>query len=235
MNAKTAHSVSVIVPAYNAGLFLADALHSVLMQDRVPNEIIVVNDGSTDDTEDVLIEFGAKVICVSQTNQGIGAARNAGLGAAHGDIIAFLDADDLWPSHSLSCRLDKLLESPGIGLAYGAVEQFVSPHLETSVAASLFCPPGQLLAPHAGGCLIRRELFDRVGLYRTDIIVGETIDWILRARDCGESFGVVNETVMHRRIHGSNTVLQNQDQRTDYLKILRQTLDRRRALTSSGR
>src|SRR5215813_9544385 len=87
-------SVTVVIPCYNAGCYLARTIESVLRQTCPVEEIIIVDDGSTDDTADVIKQYGKKVLYVSQKNNGTAAARNTGIELAHGQWIAFLDADD---------------------------------------------------------------------------------------------------------------------------------------------
>src|SRR4051794_10354756 len=89
-------TVSVIVPAYNYERYLSLAIESALAQTHSPLEVIVVDDGSTDDTPRVLAAYGDRIRAIRQPNQGAGAARNTGIAASRGDYLAFLDSDDLW-------------------------------------------------------------------------------------------------------------------------------------------
>jgi glycosyltransferase involved in cell wall biosynthesis len=220
--------VSVVVPAYNAGAFLAAALDSVFAQDCPAHEVIVVNDGSTDNTAEVIAGYVGKVRVVSQANLGIAGARNAGLAGLTGDLVAFLDADDLWPANSLSARAAVLAAHPDIGFVFGGVEQFLSPELLTGGGPQPACPPGIRPAPCAGACLIRRDLFRSVGLFRDDLAIGETIDWIGRARDAGIEERQIDTLVMRRRIHADNTTRRHAVRRNDYLHVLKARLNRRR-------
>ncbi len=120
-------SVSVIIPAYNAERYLAEALASVFGQSRVPEEIIVVDDGSTDRTEEVVRKHGEAIRFLKQPHRGPGAARNLGVESARGEFIAFLDADDLWLPEKLSAQLDLFRTRPNIDMAFGRVRQFISP------------------------------------------------------------------------------------------------------------
>ena len=103
--------ISVIIPAYNASETLGEALISVEQQHVQPFEVVVVNDGSTDDTADVIQSFMDRLplVCVDQENAGLGAARNAGMHAAKGDTWAFLDADDVWGTNKLAHARDYLM------------------------------------------------------------------------------------------------------------------------------
>jgi glycosyltransferase involved in cell wall biosynthesis len=100
--------ISVIIPAYNAAPYLERAIHSVLVQTRPADEIILVDDGSTDNTAEVAARFGAKVKLICQANAGVSAARNTGILAAKGDWIAFLDADDEWLPDRLRLQCELL-------------------------------------------------------------------------------------------------------------------------------
>ena len=110
------------MPCHNGGAFLEEALVSIRSQSRSPDEVIVVDDGSSDDSAAVAASFGARVI--SQPNLGDGAARNTGLRAATGDVIAWLDADDTWRPHHLQVVGDLLGRHPDAAAAFGAVRRF---------------------------------------------------------------------------------------------------------------
>ena len=122
--------LSVIIPAYNAAATLNEALHSVEQQHVQPFEVVVVNDGSTDDTEMVVQSFMDRLplVCVHQENAGLGAARNAGMRAAKGAAWVFLDADDVWGSNKLTHARDYLMRFP-------MVQWFYTPIFEWSPGA----------------------------------------------------------------------------------------------------
>ena len=122
--------LSVIIPAYNAAATLSEALHSVEQQHIQPFEVVVVNDGSTDDTEMVVQSFMDRLplVCVHQENAGLGAARNAGMRAAKGAAWVFLDADDVWGSNKLAHARDHLMRFP-------KVQWFYTPIFEWSPGA----------------------------------------------------------------------------------------------------
>jgi len=110
--------VSVIIPAYNASLYISEAIQSVLEQDYKNIEIIVINDGSTDDTSSILEEFNNNIIIINQENSGAAVARNKGLRAARGEYIAFLDADDVWLPGKLYTQVKYLEDHPDVGMVY---------------------------------------------------------------------------------------------------------------------
>ncbi|MCA9467859.1 MAG: glycosyltransferase [Nitrospira sp.] len=116
--------ISVIIPAYNAERFIHLAVESVLSQSYPPHEIIVIDDGSTDNTREVLKIFEGKVRCLYQENRGPSAARNAGIRVAEGDLISFLDADDLWTSNKLDSQYAYMMAHPEIAMVFSDHEEF---------------------------------------------------------------------------------------------------------------
>jgi len=113
-------SVSVVIPVFNSARYIREAIDSVLAQSLQPIEIIVVDDGSTDNTKDVIDKFKGKIIYCWQQNAGSGKARNAGIKKATGEWIAFLDSDDRWQDNHLLKLTKRLLDSDDIGMIYGA-------------------------------------------------------------------------------------------------------------------
>jgi glycosyltransferase involved in cell wall biosynthesis len=114
MRVKPDMRISVIIPAYNSGAYIERAINSVLSQTRPSDEIIVVNDGSTDNTSEILKRYGNKIKVIEQSNAGVSAARNAGIGAAAGDWIAFLDADDEYLPEKLRLQSEAVQRNPGL-------------------------------------------------------------------------------------------------------------------------
>ncbi len=110
--------VSVVIPTYNCARYIGEAIESVLAQDFEGREIVVVDDGSTDSTREVLGSFGSDVRCIVQENRGAPAARNTGIRAARGQYIAFLDADDVWLPGKLRLQMEFLEGHPQVGLAF---------------------------------------------------------------------------------------------------------------------
>jgi glycosyltransferase involved in cell wall biosynthesis len=109
--------VSVVIPAYNAAWCVGKAVDSVLAQDFRDFEVIVVNDGSTDDTAAVLAGYGDAIRVVHQANGGMSSARNAGIRAARGELIAFLDSDDWWLSGKLRRQVELMQMNPDVGFS----------------------------------------------------------------------------------------------------------------------
>jgi glycosyltransferase involved in cell wall biosynthesis len=221
--------VSVIIPAYNAERYIAVALESVSGQSRQVAEIIVVDDGSTDSTEEVVREGGGSIRLIKQDHNGAGAARNLGVRSAQGEYLAFLDADDLWEPEKVRVQTDVLITKPAFDMVFGHVRQFISPELDESVKSRLECPETAMPGYHPGAMLIRREAFLRVGFFETGLKVGEFIDWYLKAVEAGLQSFILPQVVMLRRLHATNLVLREKQSQTEYARILKASLDRKRA------
>lgn len=208
-------TVSVVIPAYNAATFLGEAIESVFAQDGPAREVIVVDDGSTDATGAVAASF-AEVRVIAQANGGIAAARNTGLREASAPVVAFLDADDIWPAGRLA-GLHAALTSE-VHAVFGQAVQFGEGREETAPQPALL----------AGTMLIRREAVARIGDFDEAVKMGEFVDWWARAEEAGVRWRQIPDVVLRRRIHGTNTGIVQAANRVDYARVLRAALERRR-------
>lgn len=224
--------ISVIVPAYNAGRYLHSAIGSVLAQTCQAGEIIVVDDGSTDDTARIAAGFAA-VRVIERPHAGAAAARNAGVDAARRPYLAFLDADDLWLPAKLEQQTAFLLERrQGEGEeaeeargVFGRVRQFASPDLPVAQRGRYKIGADALPGFLAGALLIEREAFLAVGKFDETLAGGEFIDWMVRAKRLGLALPMLEEVVLLRRVHGGNSVLTNTEAlHHAYIKLIRQKM-----------
>jgi glycosyltransferase involved in cell wall biosynthesis len=234
MNKAKNALVSVIVPVYNGERFLAEALNSIFAQDYRPIEVIVVDDGSDDRTAEIARDF-ADIRCLRQSNQGLAAARNAGIREAHGEFIAFLDADDLMLPNKLTVQMQYLLDHPEVGCVLCRQKPLWEP--DTPIPAWLrpdrvFGDPGGVIPPSA---LVRRVSIQRAGGFDPTYRVAEGMEWLGRLRDAGVRIAVVPEVLMLRRIHDSNLTHQNRQLREGLLRGLKGKIDRMRASRSASR
>jgi len=221
--------ISVIIPVYNADKYVQQAIESVCAQTYHPIEIICVNDGSTDHSLEKLHLFGKAIRVVSyDENRGIGYARNQGLLAARGEYIAFLDADDYWQLEKLVVQMRYLVENPTYAAVFTMMQCFVSPELPEEIKKLRFCPPAPTPGYIAGTALIRKQVFETVGRFGEQWRIGEFIDWLARVDAAGIVYGIVPDVFLARRIHTTNSGITDRSSRGDYLKIVRQALDRKR-------
>lgn len=205
-------TVSVVIPNYNYGRFLRDALESALGQTHRPHEVIVVDDGSTDESFEVLREYGGRVIVIRQKNQGVGSARNRGAEAATGEFLAFLDADDYWEPSKLEKQLAAFRQDPEIGLVHCGFRNVdaAGDPMDTCldggegwVAEKLLKFEPAIAAP-GGTTMIRRSDFWDAGGYDTDPDLHPSEDWELSYRIAKRwKYGFVREPLLFYRQHGS--------------------------------
>jgi|SRR5271157_91949 len=217
--------VSVIVPVFNGARFVREALDSIFMQTHRPVEAIVVDDGSTDATGEVLDQFGPRVRRAYQTHSGQSEARNRGVELATGRYLAFLDADDLWPVEKLAAQVAILEQDPECDLLFGHVQQF-----RQNAGGESEPMPGHV----PGTLMVRRDTWLRVGPLRSDVKVGEFLDWILRARQQGMRERMDGRVWLRRRLHEDNLGVRERDARGDYLRLLKDAMDRRRQPPGAG-
>jgi glycosyltransferase involved in cell wall biosynthesis len=220
--------VSVVLPVYNRAHYVGEAIESVLGQTVPPAELIVVDDGSTDDSVAVVEGFARPEIRVlRQPNGGIGSARNAGLRAVTGELVAFIDSDDLWERDKLELQVGALRGRDDVQLVFGHLVEFLSPDRAEELHGSLQVRTDPVPGLIATTLLARRIAVERIGPFDERLRVGELVDWMARARDLGLASLTLPQTVARRRIHGGNTVLTRSN--TDYLRAIKSMLDRRRA------
>lgn len=221
--------ISVIIPTWNREQYLREAIDSVLGQSYENRELIVVDDGSTDGTPDVVAGFGDRVRLVRQDNRGTGAARNAGIAHAAGTFLAFLDDDDMWVQEKLSRQMQAFEVAPDTDAVYGHMEQFASPELDDEQRNRFRHLAGQVLqAPIAPSMLIRRASFDRVGPFDESLPIGLEMDWYARLCEAGLKTVMLDAVLYRRRLHASNVNLTRSDEQPERLRVLKQIIDRRR-------
>lgn len=222
--------VSVIIPVYNSQRFLAEAVASVRAQNYAPLEIIIVDDGSTDGTAEVVRGLGDDICYVYQANAGPAAARNRGLGLAQGEFIAFQDADDVWAGNKLALQMNLLEQRPTVQAVLGYAQW-----VYTADDGTLIPLAGDLAEPRLisvlQGALFRRAVFDQVGLLDEQLRRGEDTDWYLRAFEQGMQVFTHQDVVLYYRRHGANLTKNHQEAPLNLLLIIRRSLARRRRLT----
>ena len=218
--------VSVIIPAYNAAKYLGEAIDSVVGQTHDRVEIIVVDDGSTDDTPRVAAGYGSALHYLVQPQRGQAAARNHGVRVSAGRYVAFLDADDLWEPDKLALQLAAFDADPRLDIVFGHVVQFWSPELSVPPAAPAVGEP--MRGEHPGTMLVTRAVFDGIGPFREDHALGEFIEWYSRALVDDLNMTMLPSVVMRRRLHETNNGRVNNFGPAEYARMLRGVIDLRR-------
>jgi teichuronic acid biosynthesis glycosyltransferase TuaG len=221
--------VSVIIPTYQSAHYIRDAIDSALSQTYKNTEIIVVDDGSTDDTEDILKTYEGKIKVIKQKNSGPSKARNAGILSSSGEYIALLDSDDIWLPNKLEKQMIVFREDPSIGLVYS--DSYIFSDVETW-NKTLF----QLGKPYEGSIhrqlfiknfipdltvMIRRSFLLKAGLFNPAIVFGE--DYALWLKVSKETrVGFVNEPLAKYRVHSSQ-LSSKEEQMVTSLILIKET------------
>ena len=228
---KESPLVSVIIPVYNYDRYLGEAIESVLSQTYQHLEVIVVDDGSTDQSAEVAKSFaGRGVRYRRQVHAGIGPARNTGVELAQGDFLAFLDADDRWPLEKTERQLRAFESDPALEMCFGqAVQLQNGSEWEAGVNENKLPAAGMVPGMVPGTMLIKRDAFFRVGNFKGDLKVGEFIDWYARAVELKVRSLILPDLLLWRRIHDSNQGIRERQSVSDYARVLKAKLDRRRA------
>lgn len=183
--------VSVVIPTYNRADLVPLAVESALGQTFVDLEVIVIDDGSTDNTAEVLRGFGQRLRLITRSNDGLASARNRGIMEAAGQFVAFLDSDDIWLPHKVERQVAVFDAEPEVGLVYtqaywmnaaglvlnrpphGHDQSELTPTAEMLVVGNLVCGGGS-------GAMVRRSCFDTVGLFDERVVGYEDWDMWLR-------------------------------------------------------
>lgn len=191
--------VSVIIPVYNGARFISEAIDSVLAQTYPVAEIIVVDDGSTDTTREVLDTYAEKITLIALPHTGQSAARNAGLRKAQGAIIGMLDADDLWPVNHIELLIPFLQESSSYGYARGLTQYFRNtPDGQREYTKNLF------MEALVGACLYTQSTLTTVGFFDESMSQGEDLDWHIRITEHGIQEKRIEQTTLLYRRHDTN-------------------------------
>ena len=219
--------VSVIIPTYNSAAYLPQAIASVLEQDFEDREVIVVDDGSTDDTPDAIRPFLRQVRYVRQENGGNAAARNRGVAEARGEWLAFLDADDLWLPGKLSRQLADLGDHPQARWSFTGAEKLLP--CGTREAFPPDPPAGELWnslvrcqpfgASHSG-LMVQRSCFNEIGGFDETLRLSVDWDLFIRLAERFELRSLPGVLVVHR-LHSANTTKNAELRLSMYLACLR--------------
>lgn len=228
-----AEMVSVVISAYNSESYLEDAITSVLEQDWEPIELIVVDDGSTDNTVAVASRFGSRVRTIHGSDDGLAATRNRGTAASNGEYLVHLDADDVLLRDAIRTLMVAVTSQPPCHIAAGKFACFVSPELSDDVASRFRVPTAPQHGHLSGVAIVRADVFDRVGPFDESYKPASDLQWWLRAREHDIGIRMIDDVVLHRRIHDSNSSLRESAAHKEVsLRLAREVLRRKRSITS---
>jgi hypothetical protein len=219
--------VSVIIPVFNGARFLRDAIDAVLVQDYPALEVIIVDDGSTDDIEQAVAALPIDVRFFRQKNAGPSAARNRGLRDANGELIAFLDVDDLWPENNLVSLAETLLGDPTADVVIGCA-QLARIDREVEGGMEFVGNPDESFPHYIGSALYRRAVFQRIGDFDEDMWFGEDTDWFTRAKEQALNVKRLDQISLIVRRHEANMTRGKTMLELNLLRTFKKALDRTR-------
>lgn len=218
--------VSVIIPVYNGEKYLVEAIKNVKNQNYQPLEIIVVDDGSTDKTAEIAAEFKDSIRYVYQPNSGPSAARNLGIKIANGDVIAFLDVDDIWSDDKLQLQASYLLENPSVDIVQGLIQQiqrFEDPENNHSIFQTV-SNPYQFI--NLGSAIYQKSVFDKIGLIDETLQYAEDMDLFFRAWENNISKVVLDQVTLFYSKHDENMTKGKKLVELGFVRIYKKHLDR---------
>lgn len=220
-------TISVIIPVYNSGIYLEEALNSVFNQTLQPLEIIAINDGSTDNSLEILQKFSSKLVIVSRENKGLSTTLNEAIRLAKGSLLTFLDADDLWTPDKLATQLDFMIKNPEMEACFGMIRQFISPELPDEIKQTIMCPSEIQRGIMKITFMIKSEIFERIGCFDETLQRGDFIEWFARAQEAGVHYRVLPQLLAYRRLHRSS-MSSRYEHNKDLINIAKAVMDRRR-------
>lgn len=219
--------VSVIVAVHNGERFLRTSLESLYAQDYEPFEVIFIDDGSTDGSAEIARHF-RDIRYVYQENQGLAAARNAGLALAQGKFLAYLDDDDIIPRHKLSRQATYLVDHPEVGCVLGRQEIRLEPGVEPPEWLTRDSIFGDLDGIPFVSAMIRTDLLRNVGGFDPSYRFAEDRDLFVRLREHEVRIEVIPEVLLFRRFHGENMNFRMRPAKHPLLRSLKAKIDRER-------
>ncbi len=219
--------ISIIIPVYNGERFLNESIDSILNQQYKDIEIIIVDDGSTDNSAEIA-KSHEKVRYIYQTNQGPSVARNTGIKVSSGNFISFIDCDDIWYPKKLITQFEYLMNHPDVGFVFANRKMILEENIPKPpwYKEHLFENSCPVLC--ASALLARKYVFDIVGGYNPDFRFGENAEWLTRAKDHRIKMFVLPETLIKQRLHDKNQTYHLNQMRSSILKALKGSIDRQR-------
>jgi glycosyltransferase involved in cell wall biosynthesis len=216
--------VTCIIPAFNGERYIESAIESVLNQTFKNIEIIIIDDGSTDNTPNLIEKFNGKIRYIRQSNSGSAVARNLGISKASGDFIGFLDSDDMWDKNKILFQLECFENNPGIEACLCNIK--ILNEKEKGILDDQYV----IVTPYTVcSILIKTETVKKVGYFNVNLKFGEDTDWFMRIRKLDIPVKILKDTLVYARLHKDNlTNSFNVRSRDEIFSKIKNKLDERR-------
>jgi glycosyltransferase involved in cell wall biosynthesis len=222
--------ISCIVPVHNGERYLRETLNSIAAQTYRPIEIIVVDDGSTDRTAEILAEMEISLRVFEQDDQGPSAARNLGCHCADGELVAFLDQDDLWHPEKLTRQMARFESRPELDICIAHAQMFWVDELREEEARLRHQARGRVVPGYTTGALLARKVvFQKYGDFDSSLWFGDSAEWFVRLAEQGAVMDLLPDVLLYHRMHPSNhTRRRVAASKDEFLRIIKTMLDRKR-------
>lgn len=227
--------ITCIIPVYNGERFVEESLASVFSQTLQPSEILVVDDGSTDGTRDILKKFGDRIKVIHQENAGPAAARSRGFKASTTEFIAFQDCDDVWVPEKLALQMERLQANPEAQLCTSMIQNFWEAEQAEEAEKLRDTAHAEPRLASWQGVLARRGVFELVGGMDAGVPENDAREWLHRARILNIPIEHVDQVLVQRRVHSNNWSRRRAGMESALLlRLAERAVARRRAANPDG-
>ena len=220
-------AVTCIVPTYNSGRYLSEALDSIFAQSYRPIDVIVADDGSSDDTLSVVRGYGDRIRMVTQPTSGPAQTRNLGLKHAQTEFLAFLDADDLWHPEKLTLQIAHFRQHPKLQICITHAKMFWSDRHNDEARRYQDQPRGGAVPGYATTTLLaKRHVFDKVGMFNSRYWFSDAVEWFVRAKRLGLEVALLPDVLTFHRMHDQNLTRRRQEaSRDEFLALAKESIE----------
>ena len=225
--------ITAIMPVKNGAAYIADAIKSIEQQIIHVSEILVVDDKSTDATSDIVARIAknnSAIKLLEGPGNGPGPARNVALEIAGGEVITFLDADDLWPENKLKLQITRINQTPHVDVVSGFVRYF-DKQAERALEPAKDSRIVDIFHVHLGATIYRKSVFDQLGYFQEEGRYSEDVDFLLRVREAGIPMTILRKVTLYYRRHpDAMTTTVTHNEARDFNSVIMRSIQRRRAI-----
>ena len=192
--------VSIVIAVKNSVKYIKETLDSIENQSFRDFEVVIIDGHSSDQTKEIAVSYSFTKI-YSQKGDGFAGAWNQGIAIAQGDLIAFVDSDDKWPINKLALQVTYLNEHPESEGVIGKANFFIEPDQEMPKTFNPLLLESDYVAPMPGALMVRKPLFEKIGVFETKFKITSDIAWFAKVKDNNISIGVIDEVLLEKRVH----------------------------------